>query len=75
MTEKVRLRGLVERTRLQLVNLAGTHDRAEESDTGIEYTTDSEQSEIEDISQRDADVELDTAKIYQGTLAYLGDSL
>ena len=74
-TEMVRLRGLVERTRLQLVDLAATQGTVDEVDTGIGSITDPELSESEELPLQDSRLELDVAKIYQNTLAYLGDSL
>ena len=83
MTEKVRLRGIVERTRISMVRLAGRGDDMAESDG---HTTDdlgTEDTEIEDMEtdgwngedHTNMDLDLDVARVYQRTLADLNDTM
>ena len=85
MTEKVRLGGIVERTRVAMVRLAGQGDDMAESDG---HTTDdlgTEDTETEDTetggwngedhANMDLDLDLDVARVYQRTLADLNDTM
>ena len=83
-TEKVRLRGLVERTRVQVIEFAGRRNHLDESDAGFTDMTDTTDAEDTDIDEMDIDtntgvrrgqVDLDVARVYQKTLAELSDKL
>ena len=80
-TEKVRLRGLVERTRVQVIEFAGRRDHPTELDAISIDTTEFEDSDTDDMDidtntgVRRGQVDLDVARVYQRTLADLSDKL
>ena len=84
-TEQVRLRGLVQSSRLAVVEVAGRHGDIDESDnrarsrlpTDDEFPTDDDtdamrDEEVDDVS---AGWEMEIARIYERTLVELGTSL
>ena len=77
MTEKIRLQGLVERTRVQIVDTA----KGKNADTGSsvdEYYSTADESNAEmglEDSPTRQDLNLDVAKVYEKMLADLSDSL
>ncbi|KAI9872079.1 MAG: hypothetical protein M1830_002088 [Pleopsidium flavum] len=86
-TEKVRIKGVVERTRVGVVEVAG---KGEESADGTTQDGMTEDSNVEDISvsvtEEEGDVEMDggdghggwemeVARVYERTIVELGDSL
>lgn len=80
-TEKVRIRGMVERTRVQIVELAGRRDHPNESDAGFIDVTETEDTDVDEMDidtntgVRRGQIDLDVARVYQKTLAELSDKL
>lgn len=82
VTEKIRLQGLVERTRVQLVDIA-KRGGVEEYSSNMDYeaTTTADESEATEggLSHYSypaaGEVDLDVARAYERTLADLSDSL
>ena len=73
MTEKVRLRGLVERTRVQLVDVSKSNDFEKEPGAVFSDELTSDDSGDEDPSGDLFDVDLDVARVYERVLADLSD--
>ena len=88
-TEKVRMRGLVERTRVAVVEVAGkggsVTDAQTETETEDEFTNDEGGDEVEDADPMDVDGmhvegnhgrwEMEVARVYERTIVELGMSL
>ena len=73
VTEKVRLRGLVERTRVQLVDVSKSNDLAEEPGAVFSDGLTSGDSGDEDPPEYLFDLDLDVARVYERVLADLSD--
>jgi hypothetical protein len=82
-TEKVRLRGLVEGSRLAVVEVAGRSGNANDiggsarsrTETDDELTTDDDMMDNEEVDQGSAGWEMEIARVYERTLVELGVSL
>ena len=78
MTEKVRLQGIVERTRVQIVDVARTHDFEDEAASDLGGSTTADESDAGIFASRGDqdgdDLDLDVAKVYEKTLAKLADA-
>lgn len=84
-TEKVRLRGLVQSSRLAVVEVAGRYGDINETDNGArsrlptddEFLTDDDTDAMrdEEFDQVSAGWEMEIARIYERTLVELGSSL
>lgn len=85
ITEKVRLRGLVQSSRLAVVEVAGRDGDINGTDNGdssqlpndTEYPTDDDTDAMrdEDVDEVSAGWEMEIARIYERTLVELGSSL
>ena len=81
-TEQVRLRGIVQRTRVAVVEVAGKGDAATDYEStvgsGVEETTDDDDDMTIDGTNADtghADREMEVARVYEQTVVELGQSL
>ena len=81
-TEKVRLRGLVERTRVAIVEVAGkggsVTGESRFSQTEAEYDTMTEGDDVMidyDLDRGDGGWEMEVARVYERTIVNLGQSL
>lgn len=81
MTEKVRIKSLIEETRIEAVNAAtGSGHSASIQDMSEIETEDDEDEDEDDMDEGDEDlssmsISLRLSKIYKRTLEILGDSL
>ena len=73
VTEKVRLQGLVERTRVLLIDVSKRGDLDTESQDGFQETTASEDDDNAEVFGDLLNYDLDVAKVYERTLADLSD--
>ena len=76
-TEKIRLRGLVERTRVRLVDVSRGEAVEDESRGEFQDLTSADETEDESMGYPvgEEDFDLDVARVYERTLADLGDTL
>ena len=85
-TEKVRMRGLVERTRVAVVEVAGKGESVTDTegiaqstvDTGVGFTTDDDVDDAMEEMQVDGNHgrwEMEIARVYEKTIVELGLSL
>jgi hypothetical protein len=79
-TEKVRLRSLVESTRVEVVEISRKSRVSEDLESGIEDVTETELesegfSQIPGHENERSKMDLDVARVYQRTLADLSESL
>ena len=85
-TQKVRMRGLVERTRVAVVEVAGKGGSVTDTesvarsnfDTGVDFTTDDDVDEAVEGMQVDGNHgrwEMEIARVYEKTIVELGLSL
>ena len=73
VTEKVRLRGLVERTRIQLVDVSKSNEFAKEPGAVLSDGLISDNSADEDPPEYPFDLDLDVARVYERVLVDLSD--
>ncbi|KAL9104527.1 MAG: hypothetical protein Q9163_000558 [Psora crenata] len=80
-TEKVRMRGLVERTRIAVVEVAGkghnvtATDRSTQTDDDVDYEDDDATIEGINIDGNHSRWEMEIARVYEKTIVELGTSL
>jgi hypothetical protein len=80
-TEKVRIKSLIERTRITVVDVMSSGDMessdGEHENTTAEETADEDASASTDIDVEDEDVgwEMEVAKVYDQTIVELGDTI
>ena len=73
-TEKVRLRSIVERTRVEVVKIRSSDDPQEVEPDATASDTEMELGYGEDLTEQD-DWDMETARVYERTLVNLGDTL